>query len=464
MSLKIILVNPSWGTKYPQPPLGLASLAAVLETNGYSVEIIDANALQLSEQDAIMLVKGADVVGITAMTPIINSAIKTAKGIKHANPNTTIILGGPHATIYSKDILKNIPEIDVIVKGEGEDTIVELCWGLENNSLDGIYGITYRKGNQVIENPPRPQITDLDTLPFLAYHLLPIDKYKLHPPHGRKSPLMAMLTSRGCPYNCIFCSKSVFGSTWRGQSPKRTVDEIEHLRDKFHVREIAFYDDSFTLKSKRVFQFTEELKKRDIDIIWTCETRVNLINEEMLKAMKNAGCYMIAYGIESGNQSILSTLRKNITTEQVRFAVETTQKVGIQTVGYFMIGSPGETTASIRQTINFAKSLPLDFAQFSVTIPFPGSDLYDIFFSKIDKDFCWDDFIYARTDSFAPPVFETTELSKDDLRNWNAAAYSEFYLRASYIWNRFIGMRSLGDLKANLTGLQLFFEMRGKKQ
>lgn len=456
----MILINPPLDTKYPQPPLGLASLAAVLERNGNNVEILDANALQLPEKDVVKKAGGEDVIGITAMTPTINSAIRIARGIKQNNPDSAIILGGPHATILPEDILNNVPEIDIIVRGEGEETIVELCTALENNnSIENICGISYRNDSTIENTPSRAPIMDLDSLPFLAYHLLPLGMYKLHPPHGREYPFMAMLTSRGCPFKCIFCSKSVFGSTFRGQSPERIVDEIVYLKERFGIKEIAFYDDVLTLKQKRVMQLVKEFEGRNLDIPWTCEARVNLVTEELLSAMKKAGCYMIAYGIESGNQMILNNLRKNITIEQIRSAIAATHKAGIQSVGYFMFGSPGETPETIRQTIDFARRLEPDFAQFSVTMPFPGTDLYELYLNSGNKNTKWDDFIYASLKSSSAPVFETESLSKEDLREWNAKAYKEFYFRLSYIWKRFIGIQSIGDLKTNIKGFLMFLDM-----
>lgn len=457
--MKTILINPSQNTNYPQPPLGLASIAAVLEQNGHQVEILDVNALQLSEHEIVKKVKGADVIGITAMTPAINSAIKIAREIKEENPDQIIILGGPHATILPEETLNKVPEIDMIVRGEGEKTMVELFDALENNKdIQNINGLTYRN-NGIKSSPAQPPITDLDSLPFLAYHFLPIHKYKLHPPHGRKLPYMAMMTSRGCPYNCIYCSKPIFGQKFRAQSPGRTIDEVEYLIDKFKIKEIVFYDDSFTLNKKRILQLCEEIHERNIDILWSCETRVDLINEELLKAMKKAGCYMIAYGIESGNQMILNNLRKRITIEQIRSAIELTHKAGIQSVGYFMLGSPGETPETIWQTIDFTKSLKLDFAQFSVMIPLPGTDIYELYLKSGHETSNWDDYIYASLKSASTPVFETEMLSKDELQAWNARAYKEFYFRSSYIWQRLIGMRSFRDLNTNIRGFSMFLEM-----
>lgn len=457
--MKTILINPPQNTRYPQPPLGLAIIAAVLEQDGHTVEILDANALHLNGKEITERVKNADVVGITAMTPAVNSAIRIAKEIKRENPELTIILGGPHATILPEDTITKVPEIDIIVRGEGEKTVVELFDAIENNKdFQNINGLTYRN-NGVINTPEQSSIVELDMLPFPAYHLLPINKYKLHPPHGRKLPYMAMMTSRGCPYNCIYCSKPIFGSKFRAQSPGRTVDEIEYLISRFGIKEITFYDDSFTLNKRRILELTKEIDSRNLDFAWSCETRVDLINETLLQAMKKSGCYMIAYGLESGNQMILDNLRKKITTEQIRSAIELTHAADIQSVGYFMMGSPGETPDTIRQTVDFTKNLPLDFAQFSVTIPFPGTDLYDLYLNSGNKSTNWDDFIYASLKSSSTPVFETEMLSKEELQEWNAKAYREFYFRFSYIWQRVVGMKSFGDLNTNIKGFSMFLEM-----
>lgn len=455
-----MLINPPQNTKYPQPPLGLANIAAVLEGENYQVEILDANALRLSESEVAKETGNVDIIGITAMTPFINSAIKVAKEIKKGKPGSTVIVGGAHVTVLPEETLRNVPEIDIIVRGEGEETVVELYEALKSSdSLQKVRGITYRDNGRSKSTPMRPLIANLDSLPFPAYHLLPLHKYKPHPPHGRRLPFMAMVTSRGCPYNCIFCSKPIFGRKFRSQSPQRIASEVEYLAGKFKIKEIAFYDDIFTLDKKRIAKLAKEFKKRDLSIPWTCETRVDSVTEELLKEMKEAGCYMIAYGIESGNQTILNSLRKKITIEQVREAVKVTRDIGIQTIGYFMLGSPGETPLTIRQTIDFANYLPLDFAQFSVTIPFPGTDLYNLYLEQGIGNENWDNFIYANRGSVSAPVFETALLSKDDLQKWNIKAYKEFYLRFSYIWERLKKTNSIRNLKTNIRGLGMFLQM-----
>jgi len=272
-------------------------------------------------------------------------------------------------------------------------------------------------------------------------------------------PSIPIITSRGCPYRCIYCSKSVFGGKYRANSPTYVVDEIEHLMEKFNVREIAFYDDVFTLDKKRVFAICEELGRRRIEIPWTCETRVNLVNKDLVEKMKKAGCYMIAYGVESGTQEILNNLKKDITLEQATRAFELTHKIGIQTIAYFMIGSPGETPKKIEETIKFAKKLDSDFVQFSITTPFPGTELFNLAIKEgiVSKD--WDDYIYAGLRSIDYPAFETNTLNNEDLKRWDIQAYRSFYLRFHYLFKRIKKIRSFSEMKTHVKGLLMLLEM-----
>lgn len=457
--LKVTLINPPQFTRYPQPPMGLALIAAVLEKEGYQVTVLDANALGLQPEEVAASVTNADVVGLTAMTPTIGAAISTARYLKQADPNLTIILGGAHATLLPEETLANAPEVDVLVRGEGEKTIIELLNALDNKqALDSIPGISYRKDGEVINNPPAPQNTDLDSLPFLAYHLLPWQRYKPHPPHGRAYPFAAVITSRGCPYQCSYCSKPIFGSRFRAQTPERVMAEVTYYIKRFGVKEIAFYDDVFTLNQKRAYAIADEIIKAGVKIHWTCETRVNLVDKELLRHIKQAGCYAIAYGIESASQDILNTLNKDITLEQVEEAVRITREVGLQTIGYFMLASPGESPETIDKTIKLAKKLELDFAQFSVTTPFPGTRLYELYLdSKKDDNIPWESFVYAGTDRQVTPVFENSQLSRSDINYWVKRAYREFYLRPSYLWQRIRRISSVGDIRVNIQGLRMLF-------
>ena len=452
--LKITLINPPQFTPYPQAPMGLALIAAILEKESYPVTVLDANALRIHPQDIAPLVADADVVGLTATTPTVSSAMDTIRHLKQSNPELTTILGGPHATLLPEETMGKSPGLDIIVRGVGEQTIVELLQAIEKKqALDTVAGIYYRKNGQVIATPPRQTEIDLDSLPFLAYHLLPWRKYKPHPPHGRAFPTAAVITSRGCPYHCAYCSKPIFGNKFRAQSPERVLSEVTYLKERFGVREIAFYDDVFTLNKKRAYAIADGLLKKGMKLFWTCETRVNLVDKELLQHFKKAGCYAIAYGIESASPDILHTLHKDITPDEVEEAVRLTRETGIMTIGYFMIGSPGETQETIRKTIQFAKKLKLDFAQFSVTTPFPGTELYQLLGDK-GKDIPWEAFVYSATDSQLVPLFED-ELNREDLKYWTRRAYREFYLRPAYLWQRLKRLNSVGELRINWNGLKM---------
>ncbi len=448
------MINPPQDTRYPQPPLGLALIAAILERAGHQVKLLEANALGLKPEEIAGLVTDADVVGITAMTPTIGTALIIAHYIKQKSPNLKIILGGPHVTLLPEETLASTNDIDVIVRGEADVTVIDLLQALENNRpLDKVAGISYKSSDKVIHTPDNKTPIDMDSLPYPAFHLLPWQKYRPHPPHGMAMPFGAMVTSRGCPYRCAYCSKPVFGSKFRAQSPDRVIEEMEYLIKKFGVKEIAFYDDSFTLDKKRIYAIADRIIAKKLKIAWTCETRVNLVDKELLKHMKEAGCYTVAYGIESASPEIIKTLQKDITLEQVEKAIRAHQEVGLQVVGYFMLGSPGETPETIRQTIDFAKKLKVDFAQFSVTTPFPGTELYEIYKQINPGEIDWAKFVYAGTDNPTSPVFESDNLTRKDLEKWTSRAYRQFYLRPAYIWQRLRRCTSWGEIKMNFKGL-----------
>ncbi len=452
--LNVTLLNPPWFTRYPQPPLGLALIAAILEKAGHAVNLIDANALKIRPEKAAALAAGVDVVGITAMTPTIGAALEIARYIKHTNPGLTIVMGGPHPTLLPEATLAVSPSVDIIVRCEGDETVIELLQALEGKrGLDTVAGISYRAGDKVVHTPDRTSAVDMDSLPFPAYHLLPWPKYRPHPPHGMALPFAAMVTSRGCPYHCAYCSKPVFGNRFRAQSPGRVIAEMAYLKEKLGVKEIAFYDDSFTLDKERIHAIADLIIDKGLKIAWSCETRVNLVDKELLRHMRRAGCYAVAYGIESASPEIIATLQKDITLAQVEVAVRDSREAGLQVIGYFMLGSPGETPETIQQTINFAKKLKVDFAQFSVTTPFPGTGLYDIYMRGRQENPPWESFVYAGMDSPATPVFESDKLSRDDLKFWTRRAYRAFYLRPSYIWQRLRRCTSWGEIKMNFRGL-----------
>lgn len=460
--MNLVLINPNQNSSYPQPPVGLAILAAIAREMGFSVKIIDANALNLSEEDILKEIRifDSDLVGISVMSPYIESAETIIEKIKRDNPTKKIILGGPHASVVKGKILEENENIDFVVFGEGEETIAELLDSLKNKkSLEKINGLAFRKDKKIIENEKRDYVRDLNKYPMPAYDLLPIKYYKPFPPHGKELPFMPLITSRGCPYNCLFCYKELFGRNYITKDTKNIIKEIKYLVNEMGIKEIMFYDDTFTYDRERIIDLCNQMIENDIIIPWSCETRVNHVDKELLEKMKQAGCYLISYGIESGNQDVLNVLRKGITLEQSEKAVKLTHDVGIMTVGYYMIGTPDETPENIKETIEFAKRLDTDFVQFSICTPIPGSDLYDMAIRRGMKPNEWKNSVYVAEKEENKPFLLTDKMTAKELLDWYSIAYKEYYLRPQYILKALKRIKSKGDIKININGLKLLINM-----
>jgi anaerobic magnesium-protoporphyrin IX monomethyl ester cyclase len=406
------------------PPLGLASLAAVLEENGHSVRIIDASALgaSLSWVQHEIRKEQPNIVGVTSTTPTIQEALAIVEAAKDGCPSAITIVGGPHVTFLPVETLRECSQLDVVCVGEGERTILELTQAIEHKaSLSKVRGIVYRSGDHIIKTPPQPLIDDLDSLPFPARHLLPMDRYTIL---GKKAIIGHLMTSRGCPFNCTFCASSLlFGKRFRGRSPKNVVDEIEQVVSEYDPESIEFSDDEFTLDRKRVGGICDEIRRRGLSIIWACSSRVDVISRELLQKMRAAGCFFIYYGVESGSQRILNLMRKGITMEQVIDAIRWTKEVGIETLASYIIGFPDETEEDIGKTIALAKKLDTDYAQFSLATPYPGTELYSSAKEKgllLTED--WSQYTAGK------PIILNNDCSKEDLMRLLAKAYKSFYL------------------------------------
>jgi len=459
---KILLINPPSEFKTPILPLGLASIAAYLETKNIdvSISIIDAWAEELSFDKLSNRVNQseADIIGIYMLSPRYDQAKKTIEICRQVSPNSVIIAGGPHPSAMPIKTLEQIPELDVCCVGEGEVTMYEFVKAIQNSSdLSMVNGIAYRDGNKgLILTQPREYIANLDNLPLPARQLFPLEKYRTHPPYGRKNPFFSIMTSRGCPFNCAYCSKDVFKRTYRGRSPENVCNEIEELISKYNAQEIHFYDDDFTLDMKRAEAICDEIIRRKIKIIWSCLTRVDLINETLLKKMEQAGCWLISYGVESGNQQILNIINKGIKLDQVTSAFKMTRRVGIRTLGYFMIGLPGETKQSIRQTIDLSKKIKPNFVSWSILTVFPGS----FFFRQIQQGKYQGQLkVLDKKKNMAGTFsgkgnFMTLEdnLTIEQMRKAVKQANLEFYLRPNYVFQCLKDIRSLADFKYYLSG------------
>ena len=383
------------------PPLGLLYIAAVLEENGIDVHLIEARAMGLSHDKVIEEVRKAfvprafdrvqprssgrgenpDFVGITVISARINSALYLAAKVKEINPDTKVILGGPHIHFEHRDVI-NDPSVDFCVRGEGEITTLHLITCVSNGGNPrNIAGITFKEGNEIIVTPDRPFVQNLDTLPFPARGLLQSPAYKGLWTEGRTfSP---MLATRGCPYLCQFCdAPAIWGRVHRRRSVANVLDELEQIYEKFGVRYVRFVDDLLVANKKWAIQLCRGILERGLDdLSWACDGRVGLMSEELLEELKGANCKVIFYGIEFGNQRILDLCKKGITIKQIQETIEMTSKVGISSYGYFMMGYPTETPETIEDTINFAIELALEYsmdsAGFSIVTPFPGTGLYE---------------------------------------------------------------------------------------
>ena len=450
--MNTLLIYPPGKTSFITPPLGLMYLGAYLKKAGHVPEVLDFLLNKFDEDLLFEKVKKAELIGISAVTPLIANAIKLANLIKDKFPEKIIVLGGPHPTLLPKETLDSCKNIDYIVKGEGEERLNWLIEYLEGKrskeNLDGIY---FKKNGGTIDLPQKSRLENLDLLLFPARDLVPIEKYSKFL-ESRKKPATTIITSRGCPFLCTYCSKPIFGRLCRERSPENILEEIVFLKEKYHIKEVIFYDDTFTLNRERVKKLCQLLIEKRADISWKCETRVNLVDEELLQLMKRAGCYLIGYGIESGNQKILDVLKKGITIAEIEGAVQMTRKAGIEILGYFMLGIPGEGEKEIRETIKFAKSLNIDYAQFSIATAFPGTELYQIAKAKnrIPKD--WQDSFYALGQT--KKVISLCELDPETLQKYLKKAYRSFYFRPSYIKRKILEIKSPKTFWRYLKGLK----------
>ena len=419
------------------PPLGIAYLAAVLEKKGHTVGIIDGFAEGLDQSGLEDRVRSfsPDITGITGMTPVIDNAFRAVMAARRHT--RYIVMGGPHASMVRSRIFDQSPGLDFAVQGEGETSIGLLVDALETGSaLDAVPGLITRD----FENPPAPYIRDLDTLPLPARHLLPNDKYRYILSKGKVTTLFS---SRGCPYQCIFCDKTVFGSQWRARSAESVLEEIELVVKDFGVKSIVFYDDLFTVKKDRVMDICKGIIEKKIDIEWKCEGRVNIVDEESLKWMKKAGCSMIAYGVESGNQKGLDYLNKGTKVEQIRRAFELTRKAEIKPMGYFVLGIPVETYEEGIHTIEFAKEIRSAYAQFSVLSPTPGTRLFEDvikmgWYREIDAQNPMDK-------GLKRPAIINELWNEENLSRILREAHRRFYLSPGYIWERLKEISSPGE-------------------
>jgi len=449
--MDILFVNPPWykdsGNIWKSvsaclPPFGLAILAALVRQKGFSVSLLDCNAEQigLDKVEGFLPEIAPRFVGIGATTVLVDNALSLAEIIKKKYPETKIIMGGVHATLRPQELLQK-PQVDLVVTGEGEGNFLDL---LSGKNLGEIKGVGFKENNKAVINEPGECIPDINVFPLPAYDLLPMKKY--YPALGsyKRKPSFGMITSRGCPGRCTFCKGNILGDVIRFKSPERMVEEIEYLQKNYGIKDITFYDDTFTSSKKRVMEFCRLLEDKNIDLTWCCFSRVDTVDLEMLGKMKEAGCYQVMYGIESADPKILANINKKISLAKVEEAVDNTKKAGIEIRLAFMLGNPGETEETIQKTIDYAIWLDPDLVSFNITTPYPGTEMFK--WAKENNYLIhenWSEY------NLAEPVMELPTISSKRVLEYYKRAHLKFYLRPSFILKRLLKVRSFSDFKRN---------------
>ena len=447
-----------------QIPLGIYYLASFMRSKNYDVQVIDAEAGNLTTDDILSQIEQfvPDFIGISSTTVAFHRALETAEAIKNMPCAPPVILGGPHVTSNFKHAM-SFSAFDFAVLGEGELALWELCEALSRKEpLDAIDGIVYRgpePADGLIATRPRKYIENLDILPFPAYDLIPdINLYNPPPSNYKELPVISVITSRGCPGQCTFCDKNVFGNLYRKRSAENVFEEIRMLREQYGVREISFVDDTFLIDKQRVRALFSMLGEAGISIHWTCMSRINDIDKEYLRFLKENGCWHISFGIESGDQEILKLIKKNLSLDKVRQVVTWCNELSVKTKGFFIIGHPSETMETMDKTIDFALSLKLDDAVTTINTPIPGSPQYSRVsqYGSLEKT-DWSEYNYWR------PVFIPNGLSRECLIQKHKEFYRRFYLRPRILWRYFCSFFGSGGLRrlAAIAKASLFLLKKG---
>jgi anaerobic magnesium-protoporphyrin IX monomethyl ester cyclase len=434
------------------PLLNLALLARPVMQAGYRVRISDLNLVEEPDVSLFEEIRKEKprLIGITFTTPLYAEARRLAESIKKNNPDVIIVAGGAHATTFPAQIISE-SAFDIIAVGEQDFLMRDL---LLNNCLKNVKGIVFRDNGNSATTERQKFIDDLDSLPFPAWELYDLKKYRRLSLSNRLSPPGYLETSRGCPWGCVFCNKNIQGRKFRAKSPKRVVDEIEYML-RCGFKEINILDDTFSTDINRAKQICDGIISRNLKFPWhpLNGIRVNCVDKELFIKMKKSGCYKVSFGIESGNQDIINNIDKRITLDEVRRAVRLARDVGFEIFGYFMLGLPGETAETMMDTIRFAKELKLDIAKFNITIPLPGTRLFDEWERLgLIKSRDW-----TKYNFYSPyyELYEHPELSHEIITKYYKKAYRSFYFSLPYLMRRLARSLRFGTF---IRDARLFFQ------
>ncbi|NOZ86245.1 MAG: radical SAM protein [Deltaproteobacteria bacterium] len=462
--MKIVLVHPAGSNWFPgkkditplanrMAPLGLLSLAAYLEKKGgHKVGILDCLGPDASpdtdKNTRTIIDMKPDLVGFTATTSSFPDAAYMAESIKRELPSVITIAGGVHVSSLGATLLKEAGGMDMLCTGEGEETLAEVASGREPKSINGL---AFRDNGKTRQNPPRVQLPEMDSLPFPAYHRLRgfPHEYRLPLFSYTKTPGASFVTSRGCPFTCSYCDRSVFGRSYRFNSAEYTFEHFKFLKREFSVRHVTIYDDLFTVNKKRIFELCDMLASSDMDMEFNCAVRIGSVDMDLLRALKAGGCLMVSFGIESGHQPLLDRHKAGVKLEQVRKTVAMAKQAGLWVKGLFMVGLPGETDESIRKTGDFAQSLDLDDLNYSKFTPFPGAPVWADIESHGEFIQDWR-LMNCLNFVFRPNEIESFDRLEDLYREQVSRFYSSKSWRKKLMKRAFVHRNSLWRLLRNL--------------
>ncbi len=461
--MNILLVSPSQRFVYgenikpPYPSIGLLMIGAVLLKINHKVKFIDIDADEINETELIYYLNifKPDLICLTASTPTFKSARRIAKIIKK-NCQAKVVLGGIHATVDPENCIGD-KNIDFLIIGEGEITIKKLVNFLECDRVDfyKIKGLWYKEGNGVVKGASRDFIENIDDLPFPAWELVN-DLKKYHPPGAIHDKVISIMTSRGCPFNCTFCSAwLIAGKKFRTRSKESVIEEIKYYIEKFDIQEIHIMDDVFTLEKSRAIEICQEIQANRWNLILSFANglRVDSVDDDILQALKGAGFKDLGFGVETGDEKILKNIKKGISKDQVRRAFKLTKKYNFITWGFFIIGLPGETEESIWKTIDFAIELEPDFAKFLILKPYLGTEVY----SELQKMDAIKNFNYDNYGVYSGPVHDLPDLSSDRMQLLQRRAYLKFYLRPKKIFQHIKNLKNITQIKSYLLMIKFAF-------
>jgi radical SAM superfamily enzyme YgiQ (UPF0313 family) len=444
------------------PPLGLLLLAGyLLEHNKkHQVTVVDAQVEELSRAQLEQRIRALsfDVVGITAMTFTMLDVKETIQVVKKVNPGCKVVLGGPHVNLYPQETIQ-LEGVDFLVLGEGELLFSNFLDHMDNpDKLREFKGLVFRDGGGNVIHTGMPEMISedvLNILPLPARHLVPYREYSSL--LAKRTPITTCFTSRGCPFKCSFCDRPHLGKMFRALNPGRVVEEFEACI-KLGIHEFLIYDDTFTIRRERVKEICRLVIEKELDIGFDIRARVDTLDEEMLALLRQAGCRGIHYGIESGTEKILEVLRKGIDLQRAKEVMDLTKKYKMQTLGYFMIGAPTETSDDIRETFRVARWLNPDYIHLTILTPFPGTPIYleGLANGIIKRDY-WREFAGSLNKDFQPPHWDEN-FTREELEQLIVNGYKQFYTRPWYVLKKLFSVRSFGEFKRKAAaGLKVMF-------